>query len=150
MNSVEFEKFRAHTISEYAAVHVSVGNWTKEESHERSTQAIETLLPRGVETESALVLTAENEEGAPIGYLWIALQRDSNPQSGAWIYDIELYEQFRGKGYGRELLRVAEEEVKRHGVSKLGLNVFGNNAIARNLYETSGFSITTIQMSKEL
>ena len=56
----------------------------------------------------------------------------------------------RGKGYGRALLRAAEEETLRNGVPTLGLNVFGRNHVARKLYESSGYSITQIAMSKEL
>jgi ribosomal protein S18 acetylase RimI-like enzyme len=150
MSSVEFAVFRTHTIAEYAKAHTSVGNWSVEESLERSTQAINELLPDGENTEQALVLTALNETGISIGYLWIGLQRRGGAPGEAWIYDIELYEEFRGKGYGRALLLLAEQEVRKHGVKKLGLNVFGNNQVARNLYESAGYEITSMQMAKEL
>jgi ribosomal protein S18 acetylase RimI-like enzyme len=150
MSSDEFRVFRSHTIAEYAKAHSSVGNWSEAESLERSTQAINELLPDGENTDQALVLTALNEEGNSIGYLWIGLQRRGGSPGEAWIYDIELYEEFRGKGYGRALLHLAEHEAKAHGVKKLGLNVFGNNPIARNLYESSGFAITSMQMAKDL
>lgn len=150
MTLEEFATFREHTIREYAAVHVSVGNWTAEESIEQSTQSIDKLLPDGVATDKTLLLTAVIEDSIPIGYLWIGLERGPTKDAGAWIYDIELYEQFRGKGYGRALLKQAEVETKSHGVNKLGLNVFGSNTVARNLYESAGYITKTLQMSKEL
>lgn len=150
MSVEEFESFRTHTIVEYAAVNVANGHWTSEDSIDKSTQAISTLLPNGLSTEHTLLLTALNQDGIEIGYLWIGLQRTSNPADGAWIYDIELYEEFRGKGYGRQLLAEAERQTKSYGVKKLGLNVFGSNKIARNLYESTGYEITSQQMSKAL
>jgi len=150
MTEAEFEKFRSHTIVEYAAVNVTAGHWSKEDSLEKSTQAITTLLPEGMSTPNTLLLTAIGPDGNEIGYLWIGLRRTANPADGAWIYDIELYEEFRGKGYGRQLLAEAERLVKSHGVQKLGLNVFGSNTIARNLYESAGYDVTSQQMSKAI
>jgi len=150
MTSAEFEAFRNHTIAAYAQAHSSVGNWSDEESLARSIQAIDDLLPNGENTPETLVLNAFDEEGNSIGYLWIGLQRRGGSLGEAWIYDIELYEEFRGKGYGRALLQLAEESVRSHGAKRLGLNVFGNNPVARNLYESSGFDITSMQMAKEL
>ena len=150
MTQEEFEKFWTHSIIEYAAVNVANGHWSQEDSLEKSTQAITTLLPSGLATENTLLLTALSASGEEIGYLWIGLRRSSNPADGAWIYDIELYEEFRGKGYGRSLLMEAERQTKAHGVKKLGLNVFGSNKVARNLYESAGYEITSQQMSKEL
>lgn len=43
---------------------------------------------------------AVNVEGEYVGHLWIGLDRPGAPGSG-WIYDIEVGEQQRGKGYGR-------------------------------------------------
>ena len=56
----------------------------------------------------------------------------------------------RGKGYGRALLRAAERETARHGVRTIGLNVFGPNTVARNLYESAGYEVASLQMHKEL
>ena len=48
MTSEEFDRFRAHTIVEYAAAHTSVGNWSKEEAIEKSTQSMSCfpMVPR--------------------------------------------------------------------------------------------------------
>ena len=67
-----------------------------------------------------------------------------------WIYDIELLESSRGKGYGRATMLAAELTVKEKGYSKLGLHVFGHNKVARGLYESLGFQTTNVIMSKEL
>lgn len=150
MTAAEYATFRSHTIVQYAAAHTSVGSWSEEEALEKSKLAIDELLPNGQETDGTLVMTALDGEGTSIGYLWIGLQRRGGSPGEAWIYDIELYEPFRGKGYGRALLAVAEDSARNLGVKKLGLNVFGNNTVARNLYDSAGFQVTAMQMSKEL
>jgi len=150
MTPEEFAKFREHTVVEYARAHTTAGNWSEEEATEKSSQAIDELLPKGEETDQTLLLTAINEDGHHIGYLWIRTQRRGGAPGEAWIYDIEIYEHYRGKGYGRALLTVAESEAKNLGVKKLGLNVFGYNSVARNLYDSAGYTVTALQMSKEL
>jgi GNAT superfamily N-acetyltransferase len=56
----------------------------------------------------------------------------------------------QGKGYGRALLQAAEQQAARHGSKAIGLNVFGTNTVARRLYESSGYQITSMNMRKEL
>jgi ribosomal protein S18 acetylase RimI-like enzyme len=149
MSEAEYEAFITKLIAEYAAVNVEAGNWRESEALEMSKKACEKLLPEGLQTPRVLLLSAQNAEGEYVGYLWIGLDRPGSPGSG-WIYDIEVAENNRGKGYGRELLRAAEAETLKHGVGILGLNVFGTNKVARKLYESAGYSISQIAMSKKL
>jgi ribosomal protein S18 acetylase RimI-like enzyme len=95
-----------------------------------------------------LLLSAEAPGGEPVGTVWVALDR---PLRGvAWIYDIAINPEHRGKGYGRALLQAAERESAKQGAKAIGLNVFGTNTIARSLYESSGYQVTATQMRKEL
>ena len=150
MSSSEFVAFRAREIRGYADEQVRVGNWTEEEAESRSAEQTDSLLPLGIETHGTLLLIAETPEGVSIGHVWVAFQRQPGSGSGAWIYDIEVEPQHRGKGFGRALLLVAEEETARHGISKIGLNVFGSNTTARNLYQSTGYQVASTQMYKEL
>jgi GNAT superfamily N-acetyltransferase len=59
----------------------------------------------------------------------------------AFLYDIEVDEPHRGKGYGRALLTAAEEAARSRGVSALELNVFGGNATSIGLYESAGYIV---------
>jgi ribosomal protein S18 acetylase RimI-like enzyme len=83
-----------------------------------------------------------------VGNLWLGTTPVSD--SEWWIYDIEIDEEFRGTGLGRATLHAAEEFARAHGATQLGLNVFGSNAVARHLYETSGFQIKNVLMCKDL
>ena len=150
MRDDEYETFHSRLITEYAAVNVEAGNWLEEDAVELSRKELEKLLPQGRDTPRTILFSADNSAGDYVGYLWIALERPDSSKPLAWIYDIEVAEAHRGKGYGRALLRAAEVETLKNGVPTLGLNVFGHNHVARKLYESSGYSITQMQMSKEL
>ena len=150
MTASEYHSFHSKLIAEYARVNVEEGNWLQEESMELSKNGLEELLPNGVETPRTLLLAAENSGGEYVGYVWIGLDRPGTTTPSAWIYDIEVSLDQRGKGYGRLLLQAAEKETVRNGVTTLGLNVFGSNIVARTLYETSGYSVAQVRMSKKL
>jgi len=72
------------------------------------------------------------------------------PPPGAWLYDIEIAPEQRGKGYGRGLLAALERQLASLRVESLGLNVFADNPVARRLYESSGYDVTTQNMTKTL
>jgi GNAT superfamily N-acetyltransferase len=81
-----------------------------------------------------------------VGTLWLGVRSGTD----WWIYDIVVDEEFRGTGLGRPTLRAAEEYVQAHGGTRLGLNVFGPNAVARHLYDAVGYVVVSTQMIKDL
>ena len=147
MTGAEFETYRARLVPEYAASHVRAGNWTPGEAETLAARQVDDLLPAGPDTPGMLLLVASTSGGEPVGVVWVALDRRPGE---AWIYDIEVNAEHRGKGYGRALLEAAEQEAARHGSKAIGLNVFGPNTVARRLYESSGYEITAINMRKDL
>ena len=148
MTSSEFDTFRSREIHEHAIAQVNAGYWTSNEAETRSADQIDSLLSQGIKTPSMLVFIAENNEGVAIGDVWVALQ--SGPDNGAWIYSIYVDSEQRGNGYGRSLLRAVEQEITRRGIGVIGLNVFGSNMVARNLYETAGYQINSMHLRKKL
>lgn len=150
MTASEFDTFRARLITGYAADHVRAGDWPVAGAEELAAREVDQLLPNGVETPGMLVLSAETATGELVGHVWVALEFRPGSDSGGWIYDIEVASHQRGRGYGRALLRAAEDEAARNGVAVIGLNVFGVNATARRLYESAGYEVTSLQMRKQL
>ena len=45
---------------------------------------------------------------------------------------------------------LAEHQARAHGATQLGLNVFGHNTVARQLYDSMGYELTAINMRKQL
>ena len=150
MTATEFESFRMRLVHDYAADHVRAGTWSIEEAETRAGEQTSELLPDGPDTDGMLLLTAEDEEGQPVGVLWLSLTHPQGATDTAWIYDIEVVAKRRGEGYGRALLCAAEHEVRRRGIGTLGLNVFGDNDAARTLYQSAGYEVVTQQMRKRL
>lgn len=148
MTSAEFSAFRYRAIRQYAAERASAGDWAATHAEDQAAQKLDSLLPEGLGTPGVLLLAAVAPDGASPGMVWIAL--DQPLPGDAWIYFIEVDTAYRGKGYGRALLRAAEEESARHGAKAIGLNVFAGNTIAQNLYKSSGYQITAMHMRKEL
>jgi ribosomal protein S18 acetylase RimI-like enzyme len=148
MTAAEWDIWRTRIIPAYAAEHVRAGDWNAEQAESRAARETDNLLPAGVETPGMLLLSAEKPDGSLLGMVWLAIHR---PRPGAaWIYNIEVLPEHRGKGYGRALLQAAEQHSVQHGLGEVGLNVFGANAVARSLYESSGYQVTAINMRKWL
>jgi ribosomal protein S18 acetylase RimI-like enzyme len=89
------------------------------------------------------------ENGETVGTLWLS---SSSPQnSDEWyIYDIVVDEAHRGKGLGRLTMFAAEDFVADHGGTRIALNVFGPNRVARSLYESLDYQVRAVSMFKDL
>ena len=148
MSDAEFAAFRARAVRDYAADKVTAGQWPPERSQELAEVQTDQLLPDGQNTHGMLLVIAEAEQDGAVGYAWLALE---GPEvASAWIYDISIDDEQRGKGYGRALLTGLEQAAEERGCSSIGLNVFAGNDVARRLYERAGYKPTSVHMSKRL
>jgi ribosomal protein S18 acetylase RimI-like enzyme len=148
MTAAEFKSYRAALIPAYAAGHVQAGDWDPDQAEALAARQTDELLPAGPQTAGMLMFVAETRDDEHVGHVWIALDR---PRPGAaWIYDIEISAEQRGKGYGRALLQAAEEQAQQRGATAMGLHVFGANTVARRLYESAGYGVTSLVMQKPL
>ena len=99
---------------------------------------IENYTPQ-LETGRFFPLTAVDEKENVIGHFIIRYPKaddDSTVRFGFVIVDPSL----RGKGYGKEMLRLGIEYVKKnHLASRIDLGVFENHEGARHCYEAVGF-----------
>ncbi len=109
------------------------------------------LLPRGLASPGQFLFALEDKAtGERVGDLWFA-ERDSDfGEKAAFIYSIEIFEEFRGRGFGRQAMLALEGEVRSRGLTRIALNVFGGNDVARSLYRSTGYAETAVFMSKEL
>lgn len=84
-----------------------------------------------------------------VGHLWIG-PSPNGTEDVHWIFFIGVDEGHRGEGLGRAAMLAAEVEAREHGARELGLNVFGPNSTARNLYRSLGYSELAVVMRKQL
>lgn len=149
MTEAEFEAYLRGAISNYANQHVAAGSWKTEEAEERSAAEFAQLLPAGLGTDDMLLYMAEAGDGEVVGWVWLCLKHPHRDQF-AWIYDIEVVADQRGKGYGRALLAAAEAELRLRDVAEVGLNVFGHNIVAQRLYTSADYELMSQQFHKVL
>lgn len=150
MTPSEFADWRTYSIQGYAQAHVTAGTYPQDEAVERSTGEFDVLLPEGLDSPQMLLFTARDENAVKVGMVWVSLIHPRGAPDSAFVYDIEVDAEHRGKGYGRALLAAAEDEVRQRGIGAMALNVFGDNPVAIELYTTSGYRVTTQQMRKGL
>lgn len=137
MTAERFHGFAEHSEAAYAEDLVAAGRYTADEALIESRRQMRLELPQGIETPGQELFTA-SVDGAEVGYLWLGMRRrDGRPH--VFILDIEVAEDQRRRGYGRELMHAAEREARRLGAGSIGLHVFGFNTGAIELYETLGF-----------
>lgn len=85
------------------------------------------------------------EDDVAVGAVWLA------ERGAEWfIYDIEIDEEHRGRGFGRAAMRRIEEFVRANGGTAIGLSVFGFNTVAQRLYASEGYETTRMSMVKRL
>jgi RimJ/RimL family protein N-acetyltransferase len=150
MNEAEYQTYLDISIREYAEDKVQAGNWQPEEALEKSAQEFHKSLPEGVATRDQYLYTIEDETlGVKVGMIWLArIRQGAKPVM--FIYDFQIDEAYRRKGYGEQAMRAAEEQAKVLGLDTMALHVFGFNHGARALYEKLGYEITNINMAKKL
>ena len=148
MTQPEYEVYLKHLIPDYAADNVRAGYWDESEALEKSRKQVDSLLPQGLQTKDHYIYTLVDEEQA-VGMIWLRAQLDRAVKSG-FIYDVIVDEKFRGKGYGRQLMSLIEEKARELDLKSIGLHVFAYNKVAKNLYESLGYEITSLNMIKKL
>jgi ribosomal protein S18 acetylase RimI-like enzyme len=149
MTQPEYDRWLEKSVGEYAADKVKAGAWQPGDALERSAKEFAHLLTDGVHSKDQHLYMLEDEAtGKKVGMIWVAAVNWGKPI--AFIYDIVVDEDQRGKGYGKQAMLALEDVVRGLGLDEIGLHVFGHNTIARDLYLKVGYEITDINMVKKL
>lgn len=148
MTQPEFDVFLERLIPEYAADNVRAGYWSEDEALEKSRRQTESLLSQGLQTKDHYLYTLYDNEIA-VGLVWLRAELD-RPVKVGFIFDVEIKEEFRGKGYGRQVMLLVEEKARELGIQRMGLHVFAHNEVAKNLYERIGYKVSSMNMHKDL
>jgi ribosomal protein S18 acetylase RimI-like enzyme len=130
---------------------VEFAGLTPEQAKKKSDGDWANLMPKGrVPNGHHVFAIEEDESGERVGDLWFAERTSDFDSTVAFVYSIEIYEQFRGRGYGKQGMLLLEDEVRKLGLDHVALNVFGGNDVARSLYRSIGYAETAVWMRKPL
>jgi len=142
----EFDAWLPRQVAAYAA-RVAASGLLPAAARQQAEQDHARSFARGFATPGQLVFRIMAGETA-VGWLWLAVPAAGPDPLMAWVYQIEVQDGFRGRGYGRAAMLLAEGEARARGMTSLGLNVHGRNTVARSLYESLGYQVTAQQMKK--
>ena len=95
-------------------------------------------LQRIIESDSAQILIAENENGEILGTMTIIIFQIP-PGIRAWIEDVVVDSSVRGKGIGKKLNLAALELAKQAGAKTVDLTSRPARQEANQLYRSIGF-----------
>jgi len=135
----------------YARDMVEHAGLTPEQAKKKSDNDWANLMPKGRVPGGHYVFAIEDEEtGDRVGDLWFAERTSDFDSTVAFVYSIEIYEPFRGRGFGKQAMLLLEDEVRARGLAHVALNVFGGNEVARSLYRSLGYAETAVWMRKRI
>ena len=148
MRADEYSAWYDLEIEEYARDISEHGDTTPDAARRKAVADMAEILPDGLATTGHWVFVLE-VDGAAAGRLWLA-EREIDGRKAMFIFDIEVNEAFRGRGFGRAAMHLVEREALARGRNRIELNVFGGNAVARGLDRSLGYVERSIRMAKDL
>ncbi|MFJ4342055.1 GNAT family N-acetyltransferase [Streptomyces sp. NPDC088915] len=148
MTGAEYEEWAVRAREGFAR------DWTErgvpeDQARAKAENSHRTLLPGGLATPGAAFHVLVRD-GRSAGVLWTGRTELEPGRSAAYVYDIEVDEEQRGRGYGRALMLLAERVAREAGETLLGLHVFADNTPAVRLYESLGYRTTHVNGAKPL
>ena len=146
----ELPAYIEHGRASYADEMVEFAGLTPEGARKKAEKDWAHLLPNGKVRAGHFLFALETEDGERVGDLWFAERTNDFDSTVAFVYSIEVFPGFRGRGYGREAMTLLEGEAKARGLRQIALNVFGGNEVARNLYRSLDYVETAVWMRKAL
>jgi ribosomal protein S18 acetylase RimI-like enzyme len=141
MRDEEFVAWLPHLRDDYARELVRDYRMSEDQAREKAREEIDGQRPA-----EHFVFVIE-VDGESVGHLWLVERREADEPTMR-IYDIDVDEPFRGRGYGKAAMIFAEEEARRRGMTRIALHVGARNDVARSLYRSLGFEENEIAMSK--
>ena len=145
MSEGEYAAYAAHNDRSYAEELLASGAvQDMDAALAEAAAAMGALMPQGLQTPDQHLHTVRTPDGETVGVLWVHVQADR-----AFIYDIEMRDEVRGRGYGTQTLRAAAALAREAGRSRIALNVFGHNDGARRLYAREGYLETEVIWTAE-
>ncbi|MFF0557392.1 GNAT family N-acetyltransferase [Streptomyces sp. NPDC004266] len=148
VTEAEFEEWSAKSRAAFAQSWIDRGV-PEEQALAKAEDGRRRFLPQGLATPGVTV-TVGVRDGRVVGYLWVGRLEREPGKATAFVFEVEVVEGERGKGYGRALMLLAEQIALEAGESLLELHVFAGNAPAIRLYESLGYRTSLVNSAKPL
>ena len=150
MTEADFAGFLERSIPRRAARYASRGVWAEAHAEETSRELYAEYLPQGVSTPGHHLCHLLVEPGGDrVGEVWYT-SRNEGGLVQFWIEWIWIEPEHRRRGLATEALRLLEDEARRRGALRVGLEVWLDNPGALELYRRLGYSAVRMSMVKPL
>ena len=143
----EFDAWVSAATAGYAAGIEHDAGLSHDEAQLKAQTDMARFVSDGSLPEGHAVFVVE-DDGEAVGRLWVAERAIDGGRTALVVYEVAVEEHARGRGLGRLAMEFAAEEAKRRGIEQVGLNVFGGNEVARNLYRSLGYREVAVWMEK--
>ena len=144
MQPQEVEVFRRGFVEAWALDISRVEDLSLDDARREAERRVGTELDGAVEgPEHQLFVVTDGE--VPVGTLWYSVRGRR-----AFVEDITISAEHRGRGYGRRALELMHVALRQQGVEIVQLNVYAHNPRAQALYEELGYGATGVTMTKRL
>jgi ribosomal protein S18 acetylase RimI-like enzyme len=131
----EFKAWLAREVSGYAADVADSGSDSAGSAATEAVRSYTTHLPDGLDTPANAIWVIE-ADGRPVADIWLKYGYEPDL---SYVFAVGVRPEFRGRGYGRAAMLVGEDRARAAGDRFVGLNVFGHNQVAINLYNSLGY-----------
>ncbi len=144
MQPHEFDAWRQSFLADWALDLARVETLDPDNALREATRRTDGELSDGLATPGhhLFVFTVD---ARPVGSAWVSIGA-----RGAFLDDLTIAHEQRGRGIGRAAMALLEAELRRLGQRRLDLHVYADNPAAIALYQASGFRATGLKMCKIL
>ncbi|MEU0401407.1 GNAT family N-acetyltransferase [Streptomyces sp. NPDC006197] len=148
VTEAEFEEWSAKSRAAFARSWIDRGV-PEEQALAKAEDGRRRFLPQGLATPGVTVVVGLRD-GQAVGYVWVGRMEREPGKGTAFVFEVEVVEGERGKGYGRALMLLAEHVALEAGERLVELHVFAGNTPAIRLYESLGYRTTRVNSAKPL
>ncbi len=133
----------------YVADKKRANDLTQEQAEKIAAQDFARNLPDGLQSKDCYFYSLKKPNEIAVGFILLLVRGPENDRR-AFVGDVIIEEEHRGKGYGKLIMQLVEEEAKALGLNRIGLHVFGYNETAIQLYKKLGYLTSDLVMEKKL
>ena len=139
MNQDMYNNYIKNSIQQYAEEIAKSRGIDFDKALQLTNEEFNTLLPEGLKSKNQFLNVIINDKNEKIGIMWFSTESNHGDNEAFFFCDIEINKEYRGKGYGRESMKLLESKIKEFNLGSICLHVFLRNEIACTLYNKIGY-----------
>lgn len=143
LSEMDYKIYMGAHVIEHAHDRVITDYETLDDAEDGVRSRLAATLPKGMETPHHHFYSIQLKD-KKVGWVWLNIKK---AEKLAFLYYIFIEKDHRGRGIGKEVMRLIFDEAKTLGASVLWLNVMEHNPAAKRLYESVGMKTAAIHMN---